>query len=78
MRTIYRPVVQLDCCAFKFKIDVLKYQNIMNLHAFNMLKYVAVFAVCKQFRPRLDTTELLIYTRGETTKGPKRLVMRND
>ena len=30
---------------------------------------MASFAVCKQFRPRLDTTELLIYTRGESTMG---------
>ena len=35
---------------------------------------MASFAVCKQFRPRLDTTELLIYTRGESTMGAKRLM----
>ena len=57
------------------KSDVLKYLNIMNLHAF---KYVAIFAVCKQFRPRLDMTELLIYTRGKLTMGAKRLVGEND
>ena len=31
----------------------------------------AILAVCKQFR--LDTTELLIYTRSEQTLGAKRL-----
>ena len=39
---------------------------------------MAIFAVCEQFKSRLDTTELLIYTRGEsttgTTSGAKRLV----
>ena len=35
---------------------------------------MAIFAVCKQLRPRLDTAELLIYTRGESTMGAKRLV----
>ena len=34
----------------------------------------ASFAVCKKFILRLDTTELLIYTRGESTSGVKRLV----
>ena len=34
-------------------------------------KIMAIFAVCKQFR--LDTTELLKYTRGEQTLGAKRL-----
>ena len=35
---------------------------------------MAIFAVCKQFRPRLDTTEPLIYIRGESTMGAKRLM----
>ena len=35
---------------------------------------MVIFAVCKQLRPRLDTADLLIYTRGETTNGAKRLV----
>ena len=35
---------------------------------------MTIFAVSKQFKPRLDTTELLIYTRGESTRGAKRLV----
>ena len=48
MRTIYRPVVQLDCCTIisdpvyagsedpiSFMSDVIKYQNIMNLHPLN-------------------------------------------
>ena len=41
----------------------------MNLHAFKIRS-----EFCKQFRPRLDTTELLINTRGESTMGAKRLV----
>ena len=65
MGTIYRPLVQLNCCTCKL-------QN-MNLHAFKIRS-----EFCKQFRPRLDTTELLIYTRGESTMGAKRLVGRND
>ena len=44
----------------------------MNLHAFKIRG-----EFCKQFRPRLDTTELLIYTRGESDMGAKRLVGRN-
>ena len=36
---------------------------------------MAIFAVCKQFRPRLNVTEhLILYTRGELTIGAKRLV----
>ena len=45
----------------------------MNLHASKIRS-----EFCKQFRPRLDTTELLIYTRVESTMGAKRLVGRND
>ena len=41
----------------------------MNLHAYKIRS-----EFCKQFRPRLDTTELLINTRGESTMGAKRLV----
>ena len=57
------------------KSDILKYRNIMNLNAF---KISGNFAVCKQFRPRLATTELLIYTRDKSTMGAKRLVGRKD
>ena len=54
-----------------FKSDVLKYLNIVNLHAF---KIRGDFAVCKLSRPRLDMTEILIHTRDETTSLAKRLV----
>ena len=39
---------------------------------------MANFAVSKLFRPRLDRTELLMFTRGKTTSGAKRLVGQND
>ena len=42
----------------------------------------ALVAFCKQFRPRLDSTELLtyMYSRGESTMpmGAKRLAGRSD
>ena len=38
----------------------------------------AIFIVCKQFRPRLDTTELLIYTKGKQTLGGEMTNRGND
>ena len=58
--------VQLDCCACKFQEWRTKVPNIWSC---TPLKYVAICVLRKQFRPRLDTTELLIYIKVETTSG---------
>ena len=54
------------CCTCKFQKWLksgLKYQNIMNWrpskHILTLL--AATFVACKQFRPILDYTEILIY-----------------
>ena len=58
-----------------FKSDVLKYLNIMNLHAF---KIRGDFCYMQTVKTQIRHDRTIIHTKGETTSEAKRLMGRND